>query len=75
MERLTAELSIGLFQFLKMPPTRFFTGPAANTPNLFEFDYFPDNGVGQPAIVATLTDTNVNSRTKRIFILSMTTSR
>ena len=60
------ELSVGLFHFSDaINPV--FSRPAANTPNLFEFDYFPDNGVGQPAIVATLTDTNVNSAYKRDF--------
>jgi hypothetical protein len=60
------ELSIGLFHFVDATNS-IFSRPAANTPNLFEFDYFPDNGVGQPAIVATLTDTNVNSSHKKDF--------
>ena len=60
------ELSIGLFH-LQDATNPAFSRPAANTPNLFEFDYFPDNGVGQPAIVATLTDTNVNSLHKKDF--------
>jgi hypothetical protein len=60
------ELSIGLFHFSDaINPA--FSRPSANTPNLFEFDYFPDNGIGQPAIVATLTDTNVNSAHKKDF--------
>jgi hypothetical protein len=60
------ELSIGLFHFVDATNS-IFSRPTANTPNLFEFDYFPDNGVGQPAIVATLTDTNVNSSHKKDF--------
>jgi hypothetical protein len=60
------ELSVGLFHFSEATNS-VFSRPAANTPNLFEFDYFPDNGVGQPAIVATLTDTNVNSSHKKDF--------
>jgi hypothetical protein len=60
------ELSVGLFHFSDaINPV--FSRPAANTPNLFEFDYFPDNGVGQPTIAATLTDTNVNSTHKKDF--------
>jgi len=62
----SAELSVGLFH-LSDATNPAFSRPAANTPNLFEFDYFPDNGVGQPAIVATLTDTNVNSSHKKDF--------
>ncbi len=60
------ELSVGLFHFSDAI-NLVFSRPAANTPNLFEFDYFPDNGIGQPAIAATLTDTNVNSAHKKDF--------
>jgi hypothetical protein len=60
------ELSVGLFHFSEATNS-VFSRPAANTPNLFEFDYFPDNGIGQPSIVATLTDTNVNSSHKKDF--------
>jgi hypothetical protein len=60
------ELSVGLFHFSDAT-NAVFSRPVANTPNLFEFDYFPDNGIGQPAIVATLTDTNVNSAHKKDF--------
>ena len=60
------ELSVGLFRFSEAT-NAVFSRPAANTPNLFEFDYFPDNGVGQPTIAATLTDTNVNSTHKKDF--------
>jgi len=62
----STELSIGLFHFSDATNSAF-SRPAANTPNIFELDYFPDNGVGQPAIVATLTDTNVNSSHKKDF--------
>lgn len=60
------ELSVGLFHFLEATNPAF-SRPAANTPNLFEFDYFPDNGIGQPTDAATLTDTNVNSTHKKDF--------
>ena len=69
----STELSIGLFHFSDATNSAF-SRPAANTPNLFEFDYFPDNGIGQPAIVATLTDTNVNSSHKKDFYFVYTTS-
>jgi len=62
----STELAVGLFHFSDATNPAF-SRPAADTPNLFEFDYFPDNGVGQPAIVATLTDTNVNSTHKKGF--------
>jgi hypothetical protein len=62
----SAELSVGLFRFSDATNS-VFSRPAANTPNLFEFDYFPDNGVGPPAVVATLTDTNVNPSDKKDF--------
>ena len=62
----STELSVGLFHFSDATNS-VFSRPAANTPNIFEFDYFPNNGVGQPAIVATLTDTNVNSSNKKDF--------
>jgi hypothetical protein len=62
----STELSIGLFHFSDATNSAF-SRPSANTPNLFEFDYFPDNGVGQPTDAATLTDTNVNSAQKKDF--------
>lgn len=60
------ELAVGLFRFSDATNANF-SRPAADTPNLFEFDYFPDNGIGQPAIVATLSDTNVSSTNTRDF--------
>lgn len=62
----STELSVGLFNFSDATNS-VFSRPAATAPNLFEFDYFPNNGVGQPAIVATLTDTNVSSANKKDF--------
>jgi hypothetical protein len=63
------ELAVGLFRYSDATNTTF-SRPAANTPNLFEFDYFPDNGAGQPAIVGTLTDTNVSSTNKKDFFFA-----
>jgi hypothetical protein len=62
----STELSVGLFRFSDAT-NPVYSRPAANTPNLFEFDYFPDNGIGQPATLATLTDTNVNSANRKDF--------
>jgi hypothetical protein len=53
-----SQIAIGLFNYSKATNS-IFSRPAANTPNLFEFDYFPNNGNGEPAIAATLSDTNV----------------
>ena len=60
------ELAIGLLHFVDATNVSF-SRLVADTPNLFEFDYFPDNGVGLPAIVATLTDTNVSATNKKDF--------
>jgi hypothetical protein len=60
------ELAVGLFHFVDATNVSF-SRPVADTPNLFEFDYFPDNSIGQPAIAATLTDTNVGATNKKDF--------
>ena len=52
------ELAIGLLNLSDATSTNF-SRPIGATPNLFEFDYFPDGGFG-PSIDATMTDTNVN---------------
>jgi hypothetical protein len=62
----SVELSVGLFRYSDAT-NAVFSRPAADTPNLFEFDYFPDNGIGQPAVLATLTDTNVGPANKKDF--------
>lgn len=53
------ELAVG-FLNLADAQRADFSRPGADTPNLFEFDYFPDGGFG-PSIDATLSDTNVNT--------------
>jgi hypothetical protein len=52
------QIAIGLFNFSKATNSTF-SRPAATTPNLFEFDYYADNGSGEPSIAAVLSDTNV----------------
>jgi len=52
------ELAVGLLNFADATNTDF-SRPLATTPNLFEFDYFPDGGYG-PSLDATLSDTNVS---------------
>ena len=49
------QLAIGLLNFSDATRTNFLRG-SGNSPNLAEFDYFPDSGFG-PSIAATLTDT------------------
>jgi hypothetical protein len=53
------ELALGLLNFSDATNSTF-SRPLATTPNLFEFDYFPDVGYG-PSITATLSDTNVST--------------
>jgi hypothetical protein len=60
------QIAIGLFRFASATNAGF-SRPAVTTPNLFEFDYYANNTVGQPSIVATLTDTNVSSANKKDF--------
>ena len=52
------ELAVGLLNFSDAASTNF-SRPIGATPNLFEFDYFPDGGFG-PSIDATLTDLSVD---------------
>jgi hypothetical protein len=53
-----SQIAIGLFNYSKATNSTF-SRPAASTPNLFEFDYYANNGSGEPAIAASLSDTNV----------------
>ena len=48
------QLGLGLINFSEASNTAF-SRPLGNTPNLFEFDYYPDVGFG-PTISATLVD-------------------
>ena len=52
------ELAVGLLNFSDATNTTF-SRAFATTPNLFEFDYYPDGGYG-PSIDAVLSDTNVS---------------
>ena len=52
------QIAIGLFNYSNATNSTF-SRPAGTTPNLFEFDYFADNGIGDPAITAVVTDTSV----------------
>jgi hypothetical protein len=55
------EIAVGLFNSTDATRTNFFRGTGHDSPNLFEFDYFPDFGFG-PSIDATLTDANSRFR-------------
>jgi hypothetical protein len=55
----TFEVAVGLLNFSDATNADF-SRPLGSTPNLFEFDYFPNGGYG-PTIAATLTDTNVST--------------
>ena len=60
------QIVVGLFNFANATNANY-SRPAVTTPNLFEFDYYADNGNGQPSIDATLTDTNVGATNKKDF--------
>jgi hypothetical protein len=59
------ELAIGLFNWTQATNANF-SRAAANTPNLFELDYFSDTGFGD-SIDATLADTTVNDTNSQGF--------
>lgn len=49
------ELAVGFLNFADATRSNFFRGTGRDSPNLVEFDYFPDSGFG-PSIDATLVD-------------------
>jgi len=51
-----SELAVGLFNFASATNANFSRG-GGSSPNIFEFDYFPDTGFGN-SVDATLMDTN-----------------
>lgn len=55
----TFEMAVSLLNFSDAT-SQNFTRAIGATPNLFEFDYFPDGGYG-PSIDATLSDMSVNA--------------
>jgi hypothetical protein len=52
------QVAIGLLNFAEATNVNF-SRPLANTPDLFEFDYFPDTGFGD-SLAASLADMTVN---------------
>ena len=53
----TFELSIGLLNILNAVKTNYYRGSIPNSPNLVEFDFFPDTGFG-PTIWPSIYSTN-----------------
>lgn len=53
----TFELAVGFLNLGEATRTNFLRGAGTGTPDLLEFDYFPDDGSG-PSVDATLSDTN-----------------
>lgn len=51
------ELAVGLINVESATSPNFLRGTGMNSPDLFEFDYFPDAGFG-PSITATMADSN-----------------
>lgn len=59
------ELAIGLLSLSDATSTNF-SRPIGSTPNLFEFDYFPDGGYG-PSIDASMADMTVTATNESDF--------
>jgi hypothetical protein len=51
------ELAVGFLNFGDATNANFARGTGSGSPNLAEFDYFPDTGFG-PTLSSTMTDTN-----------------
>jgi len=51
------ELAVGFLNFKDATNANFARGTGSDSPNLVEFDYFPDTGWG-PTLSCTMTDTN-----------------
>jgi hypothetical protein len=51
------ELAVGFFNFRDATNVNFARGTGSDSPNLVEFNYFPDTGWG-PTLSCTMTDTN-----------------
>jgi hypothetical protein len=52
------ELAVGLINLAEASRTNFFRGAGSGTPDLLEFDYFPDDGSGFSSLDGTMSDTN-----------------
>jgi hypothetical protein len=59
------EMAVGLLNLSDATNTNF-SRPTGSTPNLFEFDYFPDGGYG-PSIDATMADMTVTATNENDF--------
>lgn len=53
-------LAVGLLNFSEATNSAF-SRSAVTTPNLFEYDYYPDDGLGQANVAATLADMTVSA--------------
>jgi hypothetical protein len=54
------ELAIGLLNLAQASGPVFLRGAGSGLPNLFEFDYFPDDGSGFSSLDATMSDLSGN---------------
>lgn len=50
------QLAVGLLNFANATDPGF-SRSFGTSPNIFEFNYFPDDGLGEPNVAATMTDT------------------
>jgi hypothetical protein len=53
-------LALGLFNYNEATNSGF-SRPDGTTPDIFEFDYFPDNGLGQQNLSAVLADDTISA--------------
>jgi hypothetical protein len=59
-------LAVGLFNYNEATNSGF-SRPDGTTPDIFEFDYFPDNGLGQPNLSAVLADDTISATNESDF--------
>jgi hypothetical protein len=59
-------VAVGLFNYNEATNSGF-SRPDGTTPDLFEFDYFPDNGLGEPNLSALLADMTVTATNESDF--------
>lgn len=69
----TFQLAIGLINFTNATSSNFFRGTGVDSPNLFEFDYFPDSGFGA-TISPTIISVSNEFATSFNFPLELTTN-
>ncbi len=70
----TFEIALGLINLSKATNTDFLRGTGFNSPDLAEFDYFPDSGYGATVAATLISDTNEFNSGGYGFPLELTTN-